>query len=107
MKCIIDFYTRLAVRFYKWRWLLLVMVFSPFLLPFFPSSNLVYILFACVYVFSFFLFNVVLSYGPISHFQGSMIWEGWKSMAWLFLTVFAASVIWGVVSAVFQYAANS
>jgi len=58
-------------------------------------------------VTSFILLNVVLSYGPINHFKGSLVWEGWQSVAWLLLTLFIASVIWGVVSMVFQYATRS
>lgn len=107
MKSIINFYKAIAFRFYKWRWLLVLMVFSPFFLPLLPSSSLLGILAMCLCVASFFLLSVVLSYGPISHFKGSLAWEGWQSMAWLFLTFFALSVIWGVAGLVFQYAKNS
>lgn len=107
MKSIINFYKGIALRFYKWRWLLLILIFCPFILPLLPPSGILALLAAFVCVSSFFLFFVVLSYGPISHFKGSLVWEGWQSMAWLFLSMYAISMVFGVVGLAIFYASNS
>jgi len=107
MKSIINIYTVIAGKFYRWRWLLVAMFFSLFpLLSLTKEPVLILSIFA-VWIFSQFILFIVLSYGPIRHFQGSAAWEGWQSMAWLFLTLFGGSVVFLLISTVAKFAVGS
>lgn len=107
MKSIINFYTAIAVKFYGWRWLLVAMFFSLFpLLSLTKEPALVLSVFA-VWISSQFILFVVLSYGPIRHFQGSAAWQSWRSMAWLFLTLFGGCIVFLLVSTVAKVVVGS
>lgn len=92
MKLFTDFYTRIAIKLYPYRWPLV----AAFFLPFFSWSPTSTGLMILAWVWSNLALFIVLTYGPIKHFEGSVIWsDGWRPLAWLFLL----PVVFGVLAA--------
>lgn len=85
MRVINEFYTKVAIKLYPARWLLVV----AFFLPFIGWSPVSTALLAMLWMWTTLGLFIVLTYGPIKHFEGSIIWsDGWRPMAWFFLIPF-------------------
>jgi hypothetical protein len=86
-----NYFLKIAYVLYPYRWMLVVMFF----LPFFGWSPASTAFLSLIWCWSNTALFMVLIYGPIKHFEGSLIWEGSiKKIGWLFIFHFlVASLI--------------
>ncbi|WP_288130691.1 hypothetical protein [Microbulbifer sp.] len=104
MKKITDVFRRIASTLYRFRWVFV----AGFFLPFLSWSTLSAALFGVLWVWATVCLFMVLSYGPIRHFEGSVIWkDGWQHFAWVFLIPVIFGAVVGTVLIFYALIKNS
>lgn len=90
MNAINNKFTAVATKLYPFRWFLV----AAFFLPSLGWSPVSTVLLTLAWMWTNLGLFIVLTYGPIKHFEGSIIWrDGWRPMAWIFLIPFAIGIL--------------
>lgn len=87
MQPIYKFLTLIAESLYPFRWAFVVAVFSPLIVSALVTSPFIVSLTTILMAWSFVFIGIILSYGPIKHFEGSVVMEGWRPFAPIFLVL--------------------